>query len=215
MTCKLWQKSPRTTTRIFFYDTPLKSLILLIIILILSLLCSCTVPTSEPEPEFDPLAPLPFGHFVWLLMKQVDPDHRFSDPIPDAMAAAAERGYIPTTKKPDAPILREEAAQILMKVAPPTESIKHAHFQWQIFDLTDADARNRNTLLEAYANGLLIAKDGLIQPKAPLYLDETQSILARLTEPDQRTFPPTYLPLTLNTMDWWKSLPWIPQSSSI
>jgi zinc D-Ala-D-Ala dipeptidase len=166
--------------------------IFFIIALILSLLCACTVPTSELEPEIDPLAPLPFGHFVWLLIKQVDPGLRFSDPIPDAMAAAAGRGYFPASKEPDALITREEVANMLMKVTPPADSITPEHFQWQIFDLTDADARNRNALLEAYANGLLPTEDGLIRPKDFLYLDEARFILARLTDTDQRTFPPDH-----------------------
>jgi D-alanyl-D-alanine dipeptidase len=165
---------------------------LLVLLLLLALLVTafgCSRPTIETDPEIDPLAPLSYGHFVWMLMDQLGHTFRISDPVADALAVATERGYVTMSKDPEAPITREEIAQILMKVEQPTRSITPEHFQWQIFDLTAADSHNRNALIEAYVGGLLTTEDGLIHPKDSLCLDDARSILARLTNLDQRIFP--------------------------
>ncbi len=173
-----------------FCKAPAKLALLVLIALLFILLSACTVDKVEPEPEIDAHAPLPYGHFVWLMMKQLDPDLIFSEPVPEAMQLAAEHGYIPSFQDPQAPITREESAAILMHMKQLPGPWDPAHYTWQILDLADADCRYRSDLMAAYAQGLLVTENGRIQPKDYLYLDEARSILARLEHPDQRTLPP-------------------------
>jgi D-alanyl-D-alanine dipeptidase len=113
----------------------------------------------------------------------------YEDPVGSSVDLAIQKGYV-SENFADKEITVEEAASILNKVDRAKSEINLSHYDWQIFDLKDADNTYRNCIINTYASGLIIAENGLIHPKHKLFLDDATKIINRLLGKSQRKTPP-------------------------
>ncbi len=161
----------------------------LIAVLLVPLFSSCTLIPVSPEPTIDPDQPLSVGSFIWLLLKETDPQAGSLSSIDKAVDIASTRGYITAGTDPDDPMTREVCAHILMNVLGEKHSINPDHYRWQIFDLSEASSRFSEDILNAYAHGLMDTENALILPKNTLVLAEAEKMMPRLTNPEARLNP--------------------------
>lgn len=136
--------------------------------------------------------PLKYNEFVWLLVKKLNTELYFTNPLEQALLKAKELGYIPTGMDTDenAVILREDVATLLVNTKNNINiDYKTSDYDWQIFDLQKADEDNQYNLLTCYVNGLMKTSDGLIEPKRNLYLEDANIILNSLIYSIQRNAP--------------------------
>lgn len=133
---------------------------------------------------------LTYGKFIWLLMNKLSKDSGNYKTMEQAVEGAKINGYCQSVQGLHSDITIQEAAQILINTKYEVYKIDISQFDWQIFDLDEADKCFRTNIINAYANGLLTTQNGYIQPRRVVGFWEALSILERLTDKSKRVLPP-------------------------
>ncbi len=138
----------------------------------------------------NPEKPLTCGEFLWLLMDKTNQHPAQDDPIGSSIDVAIQKGYISDRLGVNKQITVQQATSIIDKAALTSKHIDISHYDWQIFDLKDAGSTFRDSIIRAYASGLIKTVGGYIKPNQVLLLSDAESIISRLIDNSQRNMPP-------------------------
>lgn len=141
------------------------------------------------QPSFSEDQSLTAVDFVYLWMKKLDDTPGSEN---ETFAQAKEKGLIPQNAAADTPLTVEQAAWLLCG-SESAKPVDITHYNWQVKDIGKAETIYQGALLTAYAQGLILAQGGDIDPSEEVRLNAAQSILSRLEDP-QRSRPPDCLP---------------------
>lgn len=112
-----------------------------------------------------------------------------ADTAPEqALAQAAQSGEIPAGIGGSKALTVQEAAYLLT-AKHRRAGLDPTHYDWQISDLSTADADLQKYLIEAYAQGLIGTQNGCVAPHRELTRSAADAILARAASAS-RALPP-------------------------
>ena len=192
---------------------------IIIILLVFSLFCGCgnntknkdlhssatiskvttdnsAISSSNVQPlvkmpfENDPQRQLTNGEFIWLWMDALDNHENPINSITEAVGTAEEYGYIQKGINIDAPITIQEAAFLMFGTVQNVRKLEYSHYDWQIFDLEQADDKYKLSLLTAYSKGLFTTINVNIHPKDALLLKDATLVLSRIMNAQGQILPP-------------------------
>ena len=138
----------------------------------------------------NPEKPLTCGEFLWLLIDKTNQHPAQDDPIGSSVDVAIQKGYISDRLGVNKQITVQQAASIIDTAASTSKNIDISHYDWQIFDLKDSGSTFRDSLIRAYASGLIKTTGGYIKPNQVLLLSDAESIISRLIDKSQISLPP-------------------------
>lgn len=145
---------------------------------------------SNPIIKINPEKPLTCGEFLWLLMDKTNQHPAPDNPIDSSVNLAIQKGYISDSLDTNKQITIQQAASIIDKADSASEIIDISHYDWQIFDLKDAGSTFRNSIIRAYARGLIKTTGGYVKPNQVLLLNDAESIISRLMDKSPISLPP-------------------------
>lgn len=112
-----------------------------------------------------------------------------ADTAPEqALALAAQSGEIPAGIDGSKALTVQEAAYLLT-AEHRSAGLDFTHYDWQISDLSAADAGLQKYLIDAYAQGLIGTRNGCIEPHREVTRSAADTILARAAN-TSRALPP-------------------------